>query len=91
MHGCIRPTPLLYLLAEEIYSMFTKREHSYLVTDFIWGQDNTACICWYLLPLDDGFVTFLTHKKCFIIAELAACERAQRNPIIIQNSSNPSS
>ena len=43
--GAFDPHPYRILLAEEIDSMFTKREHSYFVVDFIWRQDNVAGIC----------------------------------------------
>ena len=36
--------PYRILLAEEINFMFTNREHSYFVADFIWSQDNVAGI-----------------------------------------------
>ena len=42
--GAFDPHPYRILLAEEINSMFTKREHSYFVADFIWSQDNVAGI-----------------------------------------------
>ena len=38
--GAFDPHLYRILLAEEINSMFTKREHSYFVADFIWSQDN---------------------------------------------------
>ena len=42
--GAFDPHPSRILLAEKINSMFTKREHSYFVADFIWSQDNVAGI-----------------------------------------------
>ena len=42
--GAFYPHPSRILLAEKINSMFTKREHSYFVADFIWSQDNVAGI-----------------------------------------------
>ena len=38
--GAFDPHFYRILLAEEINSIFTKREHSYFVADFIWSQDN---------------------------------------------------
>ena len=43
--------------------MSSKKKHFYFVADFIWSQDNSACICWYFLPMHDGFDAFLTQKK----------------------------
>ena len=42
--GAFDPHLYRILLAEEINFMFTKREHSYFVADFIWSQDNVAGI-----------------------------------------------
>ena len=55
--GAFDPYPYPILLAEEMNSMFSKKKnkHSYFVADFIWSQDNYACICWYFLPMRDGF------------------------------------
>ena len=60
--GAFDPHPYPILLAEEINFMVTKREYSYFVADFIWSQDNSACICWYFFQCAMEFDAFLSQK-----------------------------
>ena len=68
------PHPYRILLAEEINFMFTKREHSYFVADFIWSQDNVAGIrqqC--TMDLTRSLHTNKTDSKLTAISAWCCC------------------
>ena len=68
------PHPYRILLAEEINSMFMKREHSYFVADFIWRQDNVAGICQQCtIDFTRSLLTNKTDSKLTAISAWCCC------------------
>ena len=66
--------PYRILLAEEINFMFTKREQSYFVADFIWSQDNVAGICQQCtMDLTRSLHTNKTDSKLTAISAWCCC------------------
>ena len=72
--GAFDPHPSRILLAEKINSMFTKREHSYFVADFIWSQDNVAGIRQqYTMDLTRSLHTNKTDSKLTAFPAWCCC------------------